>query len=85
MKTAIVHSSYGDITIEYDSGKVISTNPADSYYDNIIRFDVDEYEKHYGTKENEYDILDIGTWETKDGIEKRYVADPNFRRFQALK
>lgn len=65
MKTGIVHSSYGDITIDMRDGSVIDHGMNDEYKD-VVRFDLDEYFRTYPNESrdvvDEFDILDLGGW-----------------------
>jgi hypothetical protein len=89
MKTATVHSSHGDITIDAQTGVVISHGNNTEYAD-IARFDLEEYRAQYPDEKEVrgYDILDLGyflkdgTYEEPDhhwrrdcAIERQMVAD----------
>ena len=65
--TAIVHSSFGDITIN-NQGLPVCIHPTPGVearpdpLDQIVRFNLAEYEAHYGDLPTEFDILDLGYW-----------------------
>jgi hypothetical protein len=51
-------------------------------YENIVRFDVDEYRKHYGEVQDT-DILLIGFWYTEGGVEKYAEPEHDYRTHHA--
>lgn len=87
MKTGIVHSSHGDITINLDTGDVISHNNNGNYTD-VVRFDLQEYFQHYSGEEqnqvNEFDILDLGYWFRDDKLALVYEAPDHQWRQEIL-
>ena len=62
MKKAIVHSSNGELTINYDTGKVINCQSDDDHLNLISRFDLNEYIRTHNQLDSNYDILDLGYW-----------------------
>lgn len=61
-----VHSSYGDLSIDANTGEVLTLVP-DGDPENlgeIACFDLDEWRKFYGREDldEEFDILDLGYW-----------------------
>lgn len=68
-KTVMIYGSNGymDITADGTVVKLYDTHGATDYND-IVKFDVEEYKKFYNVKElpTDQDILDYGLWR-KDG------------------
>lgn len=61
--TAIVSSSHGQITINYNTGYVIScVGDKKGELKKIVKFDIEEYRKYYGKVHDSYDILNLGYW-----------------------
>jgi len=65
-----IHSSNGDITIDFKTGVVVEVHTDDpgfkAWIDRISSFDLDEYREFYNDyegKDTEFDILDLGVWE----------------------
>lgn len=63
-KTATVYGSYGNLTIDTVTGQVLSVEHAGdtTEYADIVKFDLDEYKKHYGRLDDNYDICDLCFW-----------------------
>lgn len=63
--TFVVHSSHGDLTVTAE-GYVLhdKSTYADHELENITRFDIGEYKKHYNVAsiDTDRDILDLGYW-----------------------
>lgn len=75
MNTFNVRGSWGNITVNADTGKVVTYTPdppenGEYDYNNISKFDIDEWrnENPDETLEgNDLDILDLGYW-TNEGV-----------------
>jgi len=66
-KTFYIEGSSGRLVVDVDTGYIIKRDH-DEYYDHIIAFDLDEWEKYYGYRSepgSAHDILDFGCWHTE--------------------
>jgi|14BtaG_2_1085337.scaffolds.fasta_scaffold06945_5 hypothetical protein len=80
---ATVRTSNAPEEIEINSeGLVLNKNFASIWGHQIIKFDLEEYKVHYNESdiENEYDILDLASWELIDGEVMYYPACEDFRQ-----
>jgi hypothetical protein len=89
-KQIFIFGSYGNLTCD-DDGKIISTEfdyedgnekeSGEHEYSKILRFDVAEFTKEYGSLgDRNIDILDIGYWFSDgDGQEQYEPPDYEFR------
>jgi hypothetical protein len=80
---AIVRTSNAPEQIKINSeGLVLNKNFASIWGHQIIKFDLEEYKDFYNESEidNEYDILDLASWELIDGEVIYYPACKDFRQ-----
>lgn len=82
MNDFVVYGNYGDLTVHRSTGAVLQYEPdrdseTGTEYDQILRFDIDEYAAAYPNEEFDHlDICDIGFW-TRDG--QYEPPEPTFR------
>lgn len=78
MKTIEVSGSHGALYVDSTTGKVVGYVPQDwdeteqgEGYGDIVRVDLDEHKEYWGLKQpkDSIDILDVGYWYLKDGVE----------------
>lgn len=81
MRTFLIYSSHGELSADVDTGDVVSSmlyvpvDPEAKPLLQIARFDVDEWERHYGRPPAlRIDILDLGYW-LHDGTYEPPVHD----------
>ena len=83
-KTMIVHSSHGDIEIDFTGVPLnFDVDSDDNALRKIVRFDIQEYSRHYNElvdESYEFDILDLGYWYKDDSECKYEKPEEQFRR-----
>jgi len=66
-KTFYIEGSNGQFVVDVDTGYIVERHH-NEYYDHIIAFNLDEWEKYHGHRLEPgiiYDILDFGYWHTE--------------------
>lgn len=75
-----IWSSNGEIIIDETGAILDSITYLGGEFPAFTRFDTAEFVQCYGKLDNDIDILDIGMWHMKDGVEKYEPAEPDFRK-----